>query len=139
MKRPIAVLLMAFALVACTQGNVFSIEQGDCFNDEGDMNDQISSVPIVECSEPHDNEVYAVFEMTESEFPGFDVTADMADNQCLPEFESFVGTAYADSELEFGWLIPTEESWSSGDRQIVCFLFRLDLGKMTGTMEDSGI
>lgn len=139
MKRLLTLLLVALAVVACNQGNVFSIEEGTCFDDEGDFSEEVSSVPVVDCDEPHDNEVYAVIEMTDSEFPGFDATADQADLACLPEFESFVGAAYDVSELDFGWLIPTEDSWANGDRQIVCFLYRVDLEKITGTMEGSGI
>lgn len=139
MKRLIGLLLAALVLAACSPGSVFSLEEGDCFDDEGEFSDEVSDVPIVDCSEPHDNEVYVIIEMTESEFPGFDATADRADNECLPAFESFVGAEYATSELDFGWLIPTTDSWANGDRQIVCFLYRVDFGKMTGSMEGSGI
>lgn len=139
MKRTFGLLLVAVALVACSQGNVFSIEEGTCFDDEGEFNDEVSSVPIVDCDDPHDNEVYAIFEMTDTDFPGSEAAGAQADQMCLPAFESFVGLGYDVSILDFGWLVPTDESWDGGDREIVCFLYRVDLEKMTGTMEGSGV
>ena len=139
MKRLGILLVMGLAVSACMGGNVFTLEEGDCFNDETEFSEEVSDVPIVECGEPHDNEVYRVVEMTDSSYPGFDATGSRADSLCLEAFETFVGTPYVDSALEISWLIPTEESWGAGDREIVCFLYRLDFPKMTGTMEGSGI
>lgn len=39
---------------------------------------------------------------------------------------------YTSSELGFGWLIPTDGSFAGGDRNIVSFLYRLDLDKVEG-------
>lgn len=137
MKRLLVLLAAVMAITGCQSGNVFSIEVGDCFDDEGAA-EEITDVPIVDCSEPHDNEVFALIEMTEEDFPGFDATGAIADEECLPRFESYVGVDYAESDLEFGWLIPTETSWADGDREIVCILYRLDFEKMTGSMEGTG-
>jgi hypothetical protein len=136
MKRLIGLVLLA-ALAGCVQNNVFELAVGACFDDEGDLSDEVSEVPIVECSDPHDNEVFAVHEMLDSAYPGFDEAGDRADGLCREDFEPFVGVQYEVSELDIGWLIPTDLSWANGDREIVCFLYRVDLEKMTGTMEGS--
>ena len=53
--------------------NPFTIRLGDCFNDTGALGSEeageVSSLPGVPCSEPHDNEVYALFDVT-GEWPG---------------------------------------------------------------------
>ena len=44
-------LIATIALAACGEGNVFSLEVGDCFQDPG-AEDEISNVEIVDCAEP---------------------------------------------------------------------------------------
>ncbi len=132
-------LAIFLTLAACSQSNVLELSVGDCFDDDASFSEEVSDIPLIECSEPHDNEIYAVHTMSEATYPGLDTTGELADEQCVGGFESFVGVGYDVSELDIGWLAPTEESWSGGDREIVCFLYRIDLEKMTGTMEDSGV
>jgi hypothetical protein len=58
---------------------------------------------------------------------------------CLDAFEPFVGFDYETSVLDFGWLVPTAETWEFGDRVIACFVYRMDLEKVTGTLQGTGI
>ncbi|MEX0796258.1 MAG: septum formation family protein [Acidimicrobiia bacterium] len=132
-------LAILLALTACSQSDVFKPSIGNCFDDDLAFNEEVSDLPFVECSEPHDNEIYAIHRMTDVTYPGVEATGELADEWCVDEFESFVGVAYDVSELDIGWLAPTEDSWSGGDREIVCFLYRLDLEKLSGTMEGSGV
>lgn len=138
MKRS-RVLVLVLALAGCVQGNVLSLGDGDCF-DDGDLSaDVVTDVPIVDCADPHDNEVYEVIPLSGSTYPGEEQLGLQADEECLSAFEPFVGEPYETSTLDFGWLTPTPESWDGGDREIACFLYRTDLAKMSGTMENSGI
>jgi hypothetical protein len=133
--------ILALALGACA-GNVFNLEVGDCF-DDGDLEvgsvSEVGDVPLVDCSQPHDNEVFAMGNIEGNAFPGDEVVAGRADEICLAEFEGFVGLDYATSALDFGWLVPTADSWAGGDRVVTCFVYRVDLGKVTGTLEGTGI
>jgi hypothetical protein len=54
---------------------------------------------------------------------------------CVAEFEAYVGLSYVESELNVFPITPTEGSWATGDREIVCALYNLDLSKLTGSME----
>jgi hypothetical protein len=141
MRRRASFVLMALLLVACS-GNVFDLAVGDCF-DDGDMVvggvEEIGQVPMVECTEPHDNEVYAVVTVEGDRFPGEVAIQGQADDVCLGSFEGFVGLDYATSVLDFGWLVPTADTWEAGDRVIACFIYRMDLEKVTGTLQDTGI
>lgn len=131
------VLTMMMLAAACSSGNVTSLEVGDCFDDQeslvlGEVA-EVSSVPIVDCSEPHDNEVFALYEAADGEFPGQDEMVDIGRAGCVDRFDRFVGMAYLDSELDVFGITPTSEGWERGDRQVVCALYEVTLAKMTGT------
>jgi hypothetical protein len=132
---------LTLALGACS-GNVFELAVGDCF-DDGDLVlgelEEVGDVPVVECSVPHDNEVYAVVTVDGEAFPGDQAIRAEADEVCLDAFDPFVGLDYESSALDFGWLVPTADSWEIGDRVVACFVYRLDLAKVTGTLEGSSI
>jgi hypothetical protein len=135
------VIAFALLLSACS-GNVFDLAVGDCF-DDGDLAlgdvEEVGDVPMVECSEPHDNEVYAVVTVDGDTFPGESAIQAQADEICLAAFDPFVGLDYQSSALDFGWLVPTADTWEAGDRVVACFIYRMDLAKITGTLEGSGI
>jgi Septum formation len=132
---------LTLPLAACS-GNVFELAVGDCF-DDGDMAlsgvEEVGEVPLVECAEPHDNEVYAVINVDGEAFPGEIAIQEQADEVCFDAFDPFVGLDYQSSVLDFGWLVPTADSWDMGDRVVACFVYRLDLAQVSGTLENSSI
>jgi hypothetical protein len=94
----------------------------------------------VPCTEPHDNEVYATFDVDYESFPGDDVMAEHAFDECLARFEGFVGTVYEESTLDITTLYPSSQSWSrQGDREVICAVYDMNLDKLTGSVEDSAI
>lgn len=113
--------------------NVFDVGLGDCisnFNAE----EQISELTVIPCEEEHDQEVYAVFEVPDGDFPGAEAFETQVTTDCIGAFETFVGLAYDVSVLEVQWLEPTEQSWAEGDRELVCTV--LDpAGPVSGTLE----
>jgi hypothetical protein len=140
----ISALVAAGALlVAACSGDVVSLSVGDCFDDwEGSLEgatQEISDVPLVDCALPHDNEVYSVSLMPAGEYPGDQAVEDWTINRCLDTFEPYVGTAYADSLLDFGGLFPSEDSWAGGDTEVMCFLWHTAYIPMVGSMQSSGI
>jgi len=137
-----SIALLTIFLAACN-GNVFDLGIGDCF-DDGEMSlgagvEEIGDVPLIDCFEPHDNEVYEIQTVDGDGFPGDQQIADEADRICFDAFQGFVGLDYQSSALDFGWLVPTAESWEAGDRLVACFVYRLDLEKVSGTLEGAGI
>ena len=126
-------------------GNVdaFTIRLGDCFDNTrslaSDEAGEVSSLPGVPCSEPHDNEVYAVFDVNFSSFPGDEQMSEHAFDACLARFENFVGNAYENSALDITALYPSSQSWSMhSDREVVCAVYDMNGGKLTGSSEASG-
>ncbi len=122
--------------------DVMTIQVGDCFDDPS-QTDVVYNLDALPCSQPHDNEVFAVVPIAGvfgTDFPGQSVLEEYAYGECSGSlFDDFVGTPYLESSLDVFTLTPSDESWAEGDREIVCALYRLDLGKLTGTARDSDI
>jgi len=134
------VVVLAFVAAACGGGNVFDLSVGTCFNDEDLTETEVTDVPIVECADPHDNEVYYLFDMADGVFPGIDQVRTTALDGCIAAFDGYVGLDYQSSELVATFLAPSSGSWDQqNDREVVCFLFQIDLEKLTGSMRDSGV
>ena len=139
MKRLIVLLIsLALAATACSQGNVFSLAVGDCFNNST-TSGEISSVEMVDCAESHDNEVYATFEVPGSTYPGQTAVQLDADNGCYDRFEGYVDRDYESSAFGFSHLTPTSASWDQGDREVVCILFDFTGGKLTTSAKGTGL
>lgn len=140
-RMTLVVMVVAVAIAAgCGEQRVGSLAVGDCFDDtvESLAGEDIARVPDVDCAEPHDNEVYHVVEYPG---PSYSPSAidDFAVESCYGAFGRYVGRDYESSSLDFGWLIPTRESWDLGDREVVCITYRVDLGKLRGSVRGSGI
>lgn len=132
------------AIVSGGSVDAFTIRLGDCFNNTAsfgaDESGEVSSLPGVPCTEPHDNEVFAVFDVDFEAFPGDDVMSERAFQGCLARFEGFVGTVYEDSTLDITAMYPSSESWSiQNDREVVCAVYDMNEGKLTGSAENSAI
>jgi len=124
--------------------DAFQLRIGDCFDDTGSISSsaggEVSSLPAVPCSAPHDNEVFAVFDLSVDEFPEGEAMSQMAFDACQARFASFVGISYEESVLDILTLYPTRESWElQGDREVVCALFEMNAKKLTGTSKNASI
>lgn len=105
-----------------TDTDAFSIQVGDCVNDQA-TEDEFSSVPVIDCAEPHDREAFASIMIADGDYPGQDAIIDQADSECEAQFANYVGIAYTESTLGYGYYYPTEQSWSNGDREILCLVY----------------
>jgi hypothetical protein len=124
------------AIVGGGSVGAFEMRVGDCFDDGSAFSgNEVDSVPGVPCSQPHDNEVYAVFDVTAASFPG-DAIAEMAHDGCLARFETFVGKDYESSSLDIATLYPSRESWDGqNDREVVCAVYDMAAEKLTGSVK----
>lgn len=126
-----------------TPVDVVSLGPGDCFEERvvpGQGETTVSQVVSVDCSLPHDNEIYLAAEMPDAigaAWPGQDAVRSFADQACLDGFEPFVGLQYELSELELGYLTPTEETWFIPDRRVLCFVFHREGTKLEGSARGS--
>jgi len=113
------------------KADVFTLAVGDCFNDQDA--EQIDSVQAIPCTDAHDYEAYFAFDVSDDEaYPGEDAITTVAEERCMTEFETFVGSDYEASTLDFNYLSPTEGSWENGDHEILCIVMGPD--KTTGSL-----
>jgi hypothetical protein len=143
MRAPIRIggLVLLLALSACERGNVFSLKVGTCFDDIDELygGGNITALPVRSCDEPHDNEVFAVVRIEGDEFPGEAEVQKLAHERCHGGFEAYVGRDYETSRFDVGHLVPSRESWRlQNDREIVCFLYDVELAKLHASARGSG-
>ena len=110
------------------------LEVGQCFQD---WTEEDTQVMAADCSTPHDNEVYYVAELTDDDLPSENDLENRSLGLCLASFEPYVGALPDETTLDYGWLFPSDESWSEGDRDIACYLFTKDGSKLNQSAQNS--
>ena len=118
--------------------NAFEMRTGDCFDDPDALADEFSSLPGVPCAEPHDNETFAVFDLTMADYPEYDI-AEISESSCIEHFETYVGRDYETSALDVVTMYPTPEGWAQNDREVVCALYDMSGSKLVGSVKGRGI
>ncbi|MBE1874764.1 septum formation family protein [Myceligenerans pegani] len=118
------------------------LESGDCLDtEEVDGVSVLYWIPVVPCDEPHHGEVFGVTRLDDSvaaegRAPTQSQLWEAADAYCYPEFDEFVGEAWAVSELTYWPVAPSQESWEEGDRKVACIIESEE--PVTGTLEGAG-
>lgn len=135
--RAVCVAGLVLLLSACGPGedSVFTLAPGECFDDP-EVSEDIRAIPRVPCAQPHDNEVFATFDLAADSYPGGDALAAEALEGCTERFPEQVTAADGDTELAIGALTPTADGWQDGDREVVCIVSSPD-GPLTGTLLDA--
>ena len=132
----LGVVLALFAVGCSDEGNVFSLGVGDCFTAINDT--EISDVPIVDCSEPHEHEVFAVWNVSGDSLP----SQSAMEEGCVERFEAAIGTPFAESAVYSAPITPTDGSFDAGDREVICYTFEFDeageVAAVTGSVLGSG-
>lgn len=127
-------------LAACSAADLLvqSFEVGQCVDFDvapGDEETEVGDLPIIDCNEPHDGEVYYVMDLDGGDYPS-DVSTQ-ADNACLAEFAPYVGVDYFESELFYTSVYPSNSTWTLGDRQIACIVVPAS-GQLSESVQGSG-
>jgi hypothetical protein len=126
-------------IVDSGQVSVFDLSEGDCWNNVPDDGEEAETVDAVPCTEPHESEVYAVFDVDMGEeWPGLEAVTAEAEAQCVQRFEGFVGLTYDQSVLNLFYFNPIEESWNElNDREVVCVVLDPTApdGRTTGSLQ----
>lgn len=118
----------------------FEVKLGDCVEQpvsgSDDQVEEVESVKAVPCGQPHDGEVYAVFDLPDGDFPGDEEVAAAGEERCVSEFATFIGKPYDDSQYDITSLFPTRESWEGqDDREYVCIVVAPKGQQATGTLK----
>ena len=135
----VSLLVASVALTGCSQvsaivdqilperSGAHRLVVGDCFNNTvaiPSAQDAVVDVPRENCTLAHDNEVIASIELEGEDFPGDDALLIQGGENCLPEFEAFIGVGFAEAgPLAYDFFVPSAASWQLGDRELLCFVY----------------
>ena len=114
------------------------VEVGTCFNDAADEGTlDYTDLPVVGCEEPHDNEVYHLFES-----PGGPTTRA---TRSSPTSRATAARGVRGLRREALHPVepadpphtPSEASWEVGDREVVCAVYDGERTELTGSVRGS--
>ncbi|NUS26485.1 MAG: DUF4190 domain-containing protein [Streptomyces sp.] len=121
------------------EGTAYALAKGDCFDSgTGSLQGDAYDVDEVPCSRAHHGEVFAVVTLPSGAFPGDDEVTDLADDKCYALQEDYAMDAWAVPEnVDVYYLVPSEDSWTFGDREITCVFGDIDEKKsLTGSLRN---
>ncbi|MCL3861868.1 septum formation family protein [Actinotalea sp. K2] len=109
--------------------SVLDVEVGDCVLAPEEITSEVADLRRVACSEPHEQEVFALVPYTQPDgsrpdsYPGDAVLVAFADGACIEKFREYTGVDYRDSDLFFTYLLPSARGWEQGgDHDVTCFI-----------------
>jgi hypothetical protein len=119
--------------------SVFDLRPGDCIGATDGLSGDVAEVPLVPCSEPHTQEVFAVVRHPEDAYPGAGAVATFADRACLTALDAELDLSIDDG-VAYSYLLPTFEGWNkNGDRSVVCVLvFPAEPGMIGSFVDGTG-
>ncbi|MGL5861697.1 MAG: DUF4333 domain-containing protein [Phycicoccus sp.] len=115
-------LVSAEALVDGGWIDLSELERGDCgIKDDSRLDDGM--IWAIDCTRPHDWEVFEVRSLAAGPWPGDDSVSEAANEICFDAFAGYTGEAFDDSALDGGFYWPGQEAWEGGDRSVQCYLY----------------
>jgi len=114
--------------------SVTDLRAGDCFNGLTDTG-TVLSVDAIPCADPHDAEVFAVFSLSGSTFPGDEEVFDQAEKGCNDRLADYSQKAVEDDKIGLFVFHPTQQSWTRGDKEVTCIIGSTT-EKITGSLKD---
>ena len=108
------------------------LQVGDCLNDLTNSTD-VSSLPSVDCTQPHEGEVFAVFDLPPGPYPGADGVDDLVSKGCNARLAEYSPGAPSDDAVGLFSVYPLEQNWERGDREVVC-IAKATSGTTTGSI-----
>ena len=121
------------------QGDLTAVDLrvGDCFDLKDPSADLIDQVTALPCTAEHEYEMIFTGSLPEGGYPSDDTFTAFLTDHCVPAFGTYIGKAYADSELDIFWLTPTSDAWGDGDRSIQCAAYHPRIHRLTETLKAS--
>ena len=118
------------------------LQVGDCYDLPGDSGTADASAVIdtthaTKCTDPHHYEVFYRGDMSMSAYPAKSDRQAWVKANCVPAFESYVGTTVDATTLTFYLFYPDDTGWAQGDRGAQCALADANGAALTGSMKGS--
>lgn len=128
-------IVVAALVVGTGTGNATSNVVGACLNSpSGSI--PLSRAPRADCSQPHDYEIYKVWDFPAEDYPGDEVVTPVVDDTCRTSFETFVGIPHSISTLAYSYEAPSGGSSQDGNHRAYCFISD-PAGKVSGSLAGS--
>ncbi len=119
------------------QVGVSVLRKGDCVVDADDLIGELSSVEVVPCTEAHEAQVFAVFDVGAAageDWPGQQSMDRMAQQGCSERLDAVDPDALT-GDLGLVFLSPSEASWNKADdREVICFISAEEDGDLGGDL-----
>ncbi len=133
-RRVAGVVVVAAIASGCAARPVAELEVGECF-DFAEDSTELSSVAVVECTNPHTAEAFEIFDIALETYDATAIAA-AADERCLAAFEPYVGYPYNAADFYYRALTPGADSWENGARTVICLVVPQE-GTLTGSVKRS--
>lgn len=131
-------LLGVLGSAGCSSQVVTEASVGDCFQSP-ESSTEVAELDKVDCDEPHDNEVFAIFDLDDGDFPGTADVERLAQEGCTERFERYVGAPSETTDLGLFAITPNRRTWEgAGDREVICAAFALDGDDLEGSVKGAG-
>lgn len=99
--------------------NVIDVKVGDCISRMTGISKNVR-LQVTPCTDPHEGEVFALFDATGVPYPGDPALSRQADDGCTDRLAGYAPTAADVPGLGISFVYPSAESWTAGRRQIQC-------------------
>lgn len=110
---------------------------GDCFDLKDPAAEEFEKVTALPCGQEHEYELFFRGSMPAGDYPSDATFGSYVETNCLPAFETYLGTPYESSEYDIFWLVPTADGWRGGDRSIQCAAFHPRIHRLTESVKGS--
>jgi hypothetical protein len=114
---------------------------GQCFDPLRDKDDDfILAARLRSCDEPHLAEVIGHPRLPDAagaEYPGDEELGEAAESECRTAFSDYVGIDYDSSNLQAEFSYPSSDTWSTGDRVVVCMVTGTETAPLTRSVMGS--
>jgi Domain of unknown function (DUF4190)/Septum formation len=111
-----------------------ALRPGDCVNNLNTTTATVLSLPAVPCSQAHEGEVFAVFDLADGPYPGENAITNQATSGCQARIDAYSPTAGTDGTYTLVWIYPRQQDWAKGSREITCVAAALS-GTTTGSIK----
>lgn len=112
-----------------------SLQVGDCVNNLRDTTNLLS-LPAVPCSQPHEGEVFAVFNLPAGPYPGAEAVDKAVNDECSGRFAAYAPNPTDPNPGLFS-VYPLQQNWERGDREVACIATPGGGGRSTGSIKGS--
>jgi len=112
---------------------VFGLRPGQCVDTGADA----LKVIVLSCARPHDAEVFAVYSLPATAWPGASTVEADAGDGCANRLDSYIDPQLAGASLTQQYVYPNQGAWQAGERTVVCEVSAVT-GQLTGSVRAKG-